>query len=318
MTSSTLRYRRLEGEFSRLILRGQDRVRFLSGMVTCDVKGLGPQAGTYGALLTVKGKVVSDLLVANRSGDDLLLLVRSFVAKHVIESLDRYIIVDDAVLTDESADLAHLGVYGASALSVLTGDPDASLDPYLGRVQEGAWLWACRELGPDSFHVIGPAATVSAMEQKLVAAGALALSDSDAEVLRVEAGRPRMGVDFDEERLPQEAALDDALCFTKGCFLGQEVVVRLRDRGQLNRRLVGLRLSGQSVPAAQAKLSHPSRPQAGELTSVVLSSRLGPIALGYVHRMCWEPGTSLAVTDAAGQPLGCTAIVTPLPFPPAW
>lgn len=318
MTSDTVRYRRLDGEFARLMLRGQDRVRFLSGMVTCDVKGLGPQAGTYGALLTVKGKVVSDLLVANRSGDDLLLLVRSFVAKHVIDSLDRYIIVDDAVLTDESEALAHLGVYGVRALAVLTGDPAASLEPYQLRALDGAWLWACRELGPESLHVIGPAAAVAALEQRLSEAGAQVLSASDAEVLRVESGRPRMGVDFDEERLPQEAALDEALCFTKGCFLGQEVVVRLRDRGQLNRRLIGLRLRGDAMPTAHCKLSHPSRPQAGELTSVVLSARLGPIALGYVHRTCWEPGTELAVTDAEGQPLGCTAIVTPLPFPPAW
>ena len=224
MTSDTVRYRRLDGEFARLMLRGQDRVRFLSGMVTCDVKGLGPQAGTYGALLTVKGKVVSDLLVANRSGDDLLLLVRSFVAKHVMDSLDRYIIVDDAVLTDESEALAHLGVYGVRALAVLTGDPAASLEPYQLRALDGAWLWACRELGPESVHVIGPAAAVAAIEQRLSAAGAQELSSSDAEVLRVESGRPRMGVDFDEERLPQEAALDDALCFTKGCFLGQEDV----------------------------------------------------------------------------------------------
>lgn len=317
MTSDTVRYRRLDNEFARLLLRGQDRVRFLSGMVTCDVKGLGPQAGTYGALLTVKGKVVSDLLVANRSGDDLLLVVRSVVAKHVMESLDRYIIVDDAVLTDDSGELAHLGVYGPRALAVLLGDPAASLAPYQLCASGGVWLWACRELGPDSLHVIGPAAAVAALEQTLITAGAQALSDADAEVLRVESGRPRMGVDFDEERLPQEAALDEALCFTKGCFLGQEVVVRLRDRGQLNRRLVGLRLRGEAVPTARCKLSHPSRPQAGELTSVVWSARLERIALGYVHRTCWEPGTELAVTDAEGQPLACTAIVTPLPFPPA-
>ena len=312
--SEPVRYRRLDAECARLVLRGQDRVRFLSGMATCDVKGLAPGSGAYGALLTVKGKVVSDFIVSNRGGIDLLLIVSAKAAAKVCESLDRYIIVDDAVISDESSALAHLGVYGPSALALLTDQADASLEPYHHRESQGVLILATRELGPASFQVIGPAEAVSAIEHKLTQAGARPMSVDEAEVLRVEAGRPRFAIDFDEERLPQEAALDDALCFTKGCFLGQEVVVRLRDRGQLNRRLVGLRLRGELLPSPHSKLSHPSRPVAGELTSVVHSPRLGHIALGYVHRSLWEPGTELTVTDADGNPLACSAVVTALPF----
>jgi len=311
--SETLRYRRLESEWARLTLRGADRVRFLGGMATCDIKNLSEGSGAYGALLTVKGKVIADFVVSQRGESGLLLLVRAQVAQRVCEALEHYIIVDDVVVQKDSAELAHLGVYGDSAAVVLLGDSSASLTPYHHREQAGVTIIATRELGEHCFQVIGPAESVRAIEAQLVAAGATELSEAESEVRRVEAGRPRCGIDFDEERLPQEASLEDALCFTKGCFLGQEVVVRLRDRGQLNRKLMGLRLAGDELPTA-IKLSHPTRPQAGELTSVVRSPRFGIIALGYVHRSCWEPGTQLDLVDAEGHSLGRTATVTTPPF----
>ncbi len=311
--SFTLAYRRLDGDLGRIALTGQDRIRFLSGMVTCDVKSLTPGSGAYGALLSVKGKVVSDFIVLSRGDTGLLLIVPALAKQRVMESLDRYIISDDAVLTDESQSLSHLGVYGTRAAATLLGDlPQPA--PYHSVEVGGALVLATRELGEGSFSVLGSADAVSAIESKLAMASAQVLSDSEAEVLRIEAGRPKYGVDFDEERLPQEASLEEALCFTKGCFLGQEVVVRLRDRGQLNRKLVGLRLSGQGLPLQKAKLSHASRPQAGELTSVALSPRFGLIALGYVHRSLFENGTQLDVTDENGTSLGQTATVSALPF----
>lgn len=308
-------YRRLDTEYARLLLTGQDRVRFLHGMVTCDVKGLSEGSGAYGTLLTVKGKVISDLVVSHRGAAGLFLTVRAQAVAKVCESLERYIIVDDAVITNESAALVQLGVYGAAARAVVLGDAGANLAPYHHVEREDVTILLCEELGPGSLHVVGSAAAVAAIERQLVEAGATQLSPEEAEILRIEAGRPRFGVDFDEERLPQEAGLDDALSFTKGCFLGQEVVVRLRDRGQLNRKLVALTLSGGGVPPVHSKLSHPSRPHAGELTSIAVSPRCGAIALGYVHRTCWEPGTQLEVTDAEGHSLGCTATITELPFP---
>jgi folate-binding Fe-S cluster repair protein YgfZ len=115
--------------------------------------------------------------------------------------------------------------------------------------------------------------------------------------------------------------LHDVFSPTKGCYLGQEVVVRLRDRGQMNRKLVGFRLrppdgTAASLPAAGTRLGHPSRANAGHLSTVVRSPRFAAIALGYAHRSVWEPGTELQLQSEAGEPLGWTAVVTELPFRP--
>ncbi len=125
------------------------------------------------------------------------------------------------------------------------------------------------------------------------------------EVRRVEGGLPRYGVDVSEDYFPFEANLDSAISFTKGCYIGQEVVARANARGHANKRLVGLRLDGAVAPGAQ--VAAPSRPQAGTVTSAVVSPDLGPIALAYVHRTVWEPGTTLSVGERV-------ATITALPF----
>jgi folate-binding protein YgfZ len=171
------------------------------------------------------------------------------------------------------------------------------------------------ELGIPGFHVWGSPEAVAAARAHLLAHAAGELSAAEANVLRVEAGTPLYGIDIDEERMPNEARLEDVFSPTKGCYLGQEVVVRLRDRGQVNRMLVGLRLPGADAPPpAGTKLSHATRPNAGHLTSVVRSLHWGLIALGYVHRSVWEPGTELQLVSAEGEPLGQSAVVAALPF----
>lgn len=127
------------------------------------------------------------------------------------------------------------------------------------------------------------------------------------EVLRIEAGLPRYGVDVDEDRFPFEAGLDREISFTKGCYAGQEVVARAHSRGQANWRLVGLRLDGTEPAAPGAILSSPARADAGRVTSSGVSPRLGPIALAYVHRSSWEPGTTVSIA-------GRTAVVVTLPM----
>jgi len=132
-----------------------------------------------------------------------------------------------------------------------------------------------------------------------------AAAAEELEILRVEAGMPAYGVDVSEDYFPFEANLDSAISMTKGCYTGQEVVARASARGQANKRLVGLRLAAPAQ--TRAPISADVRPEAGLVTSVAVSPRLGPIALGYVHRTVWEPGTTVRV---AGEP----ATVTALPF----
>ena len=326
MTDSVL-VRELSAQRSRLRLVGKDAKRFLHGMVTNDITGLQPGQGCHAAMLTVKGKLLTDLCVYDCGDEGLVLELLATTAENIRVTLDRYLISDDATISDASAELAELGVYGdqsAAALQALGATSDvASLAPYhfsTATTAAGSLRIArTPELGIWGFHVIGPPDAVAAARAQLTAQGAGELSEDAATVLRLEAGMPLYGIDIDEERMPNEARLDDVFSPTKGCYLGQEVVVRLRDRGQVNRMLIGLRLPGvasdQELPAAGTKLAHPSRANAGHITSVVRSPRLGVIALGYAHRSVWDPGTELQLVSATGEPLGPTAVVTALPFP---
>ena len=136
-------------------------------------------------------------------------------------------------------------------------------------------------------------------------AGASAVADVD--LRRLEAGMPRYGIDVSEDHFPFEANLDRAISYEKGCYVGQEVVARAHARGHANKRLIGLFLGGEGPAVAGTVLAHPTRATAGTITSSLVSPTFGPIALGYLHKSVWDPGTIL---DAGGRP----ATVSPLPF----
>jgi len=275
-------------------LRGEDRVRFLHGMVSNDIEKLGAGQGCHAAMLTTKGKLLADFVVLAEPERLRLVLAPSLLEK-IRAHLDKHIIMDDVEL--EAAEVAALGVYGddaAAAIARAGGGDVASLAPYAfaGEVVRTP------ELAVPGYWILGGALAVD---------GA-ALDDAEFEERRIEAGTPRYGVDMGEDRLPIEAGINDAVSFDKGCYLGQEVIARATNLGHINRKLVGLVLDGAPA-AAGTKLSSPSKPEAGWITSSARSRRLGKtIALGYVHRTLWEPGTSLAL-DGGGS-----ATVAALPF----
>ena len=278
-------------------LRGEDRVRFLHGMVSNDIEKLAPGQGCHAAMLTTKGKLLADFVVLADPEGLRILLDASLVDK-VRAHLDKHIIMDDVEL--EAAVTPTLGVYGddaadaVAAAEELDGATVAALPPYhfLGDVVRTP------ELGVVGYWIVGRDAIVD---------GAT-LDEAEFEELRIEAGTPRYGVDMGEDRLPIEAGISDAVSFDKGCYLGQEVIARATNLGHINRRLVGLVLDGEPAPAG-TKLAAASKPDAGWITSSARSRRLGKtIALGYVHRTLWDPGTQLTVAD------GRTATVAALPF----
>jgi folate-binding protein YgfZ len=334
MRKEYLLYRHLTGGRARLRLHGPDARRFLHGMVSNDVKALSPGQGCHAALLTVKGKLLADLVIYDCGELGLVLEYVASAHAQVYGALDRHLIMDDATLVDLSAELGQLGVYGdgaAEALDAALGFDSVSalvkLPTYhfihrpLSTQELPTFVARTKELGLPGFHLFSPIAAIDGIAGKLAAAGGSELSPEAAEVLRVEAGVPLYGVDIDEDRMPAEAGLDDAVSFSKGCYLGQEVVVRLRDRGHLNRKLSGLRLQDGGPPAAPGtRLRNADKPNAGVITSSVISPRLGTIALGYVHRSVWEPGTVLELISVSPTgdetPLGRTAQVVGLPFPP--
>lgn len=325
MSEPPVRLRSLSTDQARLRVHGPDARRYLHGMVSNDVQGLVPGRGCHACLLSVKGKLVGDLVIYDQGEAGLLLTLVAAAREGVQRTLERHLIMDNATVEDVSASSAALLIVGegaAAQLGQVLADLSASALLGLPRYaylsatsSDGPVLVAAvAPLGRPSFQLFGSPAALAAIEQRLAAAGADLLSFDDYQVLRVEAGLPEYGRDLDEDRMPAEAGLEDAVSFSKGCYLGQEVVVRLRDRGHLNRKLCGLRLPAGPLPAVGTKLRAGDRPLAATLTSVVKSPRLGPIALGYVHRSQWEVGTQLELLAEGDQPTGQLATVCSLPF----
>jgi folate-binding protein YgfZ len=287
---------------AKLVLTGEDRVRFLHGMVTNDIEALTPGQGCHAAMLTTKGKMLADLVVY-ADPDALLLELDGSLRDKIKAVFDKHIIMDDVELTDVSDDAGTLGVWGddaASAVAAALGlDARAVAElPHYGHLRAGeARVFRAPELGIPGYHVWGAAVPGTAIDE------------AELEERRIEAGTPRYGVDMGEDRLPIEAGIHDAVSFTKGCYLGQEVIARATNLGHINRKLVGLWLDGEAPAGRGAKLSAPARAEAGFVTSSARSRRLGrAIALGYVHRTLWDPGTELTLDD------GRRATVTALPF----
>jgi len=298
----------------RLRVRGEDRVRFLHSMTTNDIEGLAVGAGCRAAMLTVKGKTLGDLVIY-RYADHVWLEMEPELRHKLFQVLDKHVVMDDVEIDDLTDATGELGIYGEDAATVLAtalGEAvDENLPPWSHIRYQDLEVARAPDLAMPGFHVFGSRERIQSLAVTLVADK---LDEAAWEVLRIEAGRPRYGLDVDEDRLILEAHLDDAIHLDKGCYLGQEVVARATTRGHINRQLVGLFLDGDGGVAAKSRLSGPGRDEAGLVTSSGTSPRLGAIALGYVHRTLWEPGTVLEVHAEGGSR---RATVTTLPFPSA-
>jgi folate-binding protein YgfZ len=258
---------------------GADRVSFLQGMLTNDVTRLERGRNRPALLLTIQGRVTADVRVAG-TDDALLLDVDVRVRTAFVAALEKLIIADDVELASGGEVL--IGLEGPRAATVLAR---AALD---ARALRGG------ELGDDGFVVHADAATAARVWDALVGAGARPCGMDALEGRRVELGIPRVGLDMDETVLALEVPVERAVSQTKGCYLGQEVVARGSARGHVNRRLVGMLLSGPTPPP-QAPLVRDGK-EVGRLTSVARAFGIGaPAALGFVRRETWAEGTELAV-----------------------
>jgi tRNA-modifying protein YgfZ len=286
----------------RLALTGSDRRAFLHGQVTQDIEGLEPGHGAYAALLTHKGKMLSDMRVLDLGGELLLSCERAGL-QELFNMIRRYKLGSDVEVHKRTLEMGELSLIGPEARRV-AGAPELGPEEHDNvRAQLGAHdvVLVASDLGVDVFC---DAEVTEGVRGALLAAGAEEVSESAAEVVRVESGRPRYGVDLDANVIPQEADLNErAVSFTKGCYVGQETVARLFYRGKPNRHLRGLRLSAPVEPGTPLRLGEK---EVGRLTSVAVSPALGPIGLALVRRQA-EPGSTLAAGDG-------TAEVVELPF----
>ena len=275
----------------RLGFRGKDRAAFLHGLLTNDVAGLAPGAGTYALYLTPQGRMIADLHIFVRA-DDLIADVPAGRAAALAQTFDGLIFAEDVQVSDESAALRQFAVVGARAAEAIGEafgiDPGGVRAlPAWSHLAAGAGIVARTDDADEgSWDVLVAATDADRALAGLQAAGAAPVSAELIEALRIDAGRPAFGVDMDTETIPLEAGLlDRAISQTKGCYVGQEVIVRVLHRGggRVAKRLVRVECAADApVPVVGAQVPT-DQGNAGTVTSAAWSPRLArPVALAYV------------------------------------
>jgi folate-binding protein YgfZ len=252
------------------------------------------------------------------TGDLIMLDVEGFVGDALASRLETLIFSEDVQVRNLGSALAEFGVHGPKAGDVIAqaaGIPAADLiHPYDNLARAGTTVVRDDSLGVAGFDIYIDCGDAAGLRARLLQAGAISCSVETAETLRIEAGRPRFGVDMDTDTIPLEAGIEDrAISLTKGCYVGQEVIVRVlhRGHGRVARRLVGLVQADGALPAANDQVFFGDQ-EVGRITSAATSPKLGAIiALAYVHRDHSEPGTDVVVATKDGR---IAARVRSLPF----
>lgn len=311
----------------RLVLRvhGRDPVRMLHGLVTNDVAGTAEGGSVYAAMLTPKGRMIADLRVIRRPGAELLLVVDAGARQAVVDHLRKSVPPLFAKQEDAGDRWAVLTLIGPSAASLLENvldgfSPPEASEPLAREVAstaqfQGDEVIAVLAGGDGGWEILAAPATLPALWHAIAAAGATPAGHATLEVLRIEAGRPRWGAELDVDVIPLEAGLrHKAISETKGCYTGQEVIIRILHRGHVNRHLRGLLLGDTTAPAPGTSLVRAEDGRSlGKLTSACFSPRMGQtVALGYLRREV-EPGSTVRLDTVDGH----EARVVELPFSPA-
>jgi folate-binding protein YgfZ len=301
-----------------LEVTGRDRAAFLHAMLTNDVKSLAAGQGCAAALLDVHGKVQVFLLVWVLD-ERILVVTPPGLAEKTEQDLDKYLFSEKAYFRNATGERALFVLAGPEAPATaarLTGAAvperfwshvDTSVDGVAVRLVRGG-----AETGEAEVWIGGPVADAPRLWNAMMTAGARPVGLTAFDTLRIEAGTPLLGHDADDAVLLPEVPFEDRVSYTKGCYIGQEVVVRIRDRGHVNRMLRGLVLEGEQIPRAGAPIMTADT-EIGRVTSAAWSFALErPIALGFVRRQHAAPGTAVAVATEDGGPIPAT--ISDLPF----
>jgi len=281
----------------RIVARGRDRVRLLHNLTTNDVKIMVPGAGCYAFLLTPQGRIQADLCLFCFA-DHFLIDTQEDLREKVPQSIRRYIIADQVELEDVTAATAALALEGPGAAATLAalGAPTPGAD-YSHLPWADATIAAVTLTGQPGFRIYCAAEARAELARKLEAAGAVRAEAEDARTVRIENGKPRYGEDIRENSLPQETQQMHAVSFTKGCYLGQEIVERIRAQGHVNKLLVRLAIDCAEPAAAGTKLLADGA-EVGEVTSAVQSPESGRVAaMAYVRTAQAAAGTILATAN---------------------
>ena len=281
---------------AKVELSGKDAREFLHNLCTQDVKNLPVGEWREAFLTTNKARVLAHLWIWHRE-PNVLLLDFTGPPESVLKHLNHYLISEQVEITDRTSECAMFRVVGPKAEQLLSS---ISIIPARRH----------RLLALDGCDLFCPAVDAEVLRQRLMDVGVVFGNTTAHDTLRIEAGLPEYGIDITEDRLAIEVNRPEAISYTKGCYLGQETIVMARDRGQVNRRMMGLVLSAEApAPPIPGRVLDAGQNEVGQVTSAVFSPRLQrSIALAYMKRGSWDVGTKVVV-ESAGD-----AMVSALPF----
>lgn len=294
----------LSAQRGRIRVSGSEATMFLNGLITNDVKNLAQNRWMPAVFPTVQGRLIGAVRVIR--GSDPSFLIDTETASHeaVLKTISKFTLAGDFKVSDLTAETALLSIQGQGAGEILQKVFDKSFSdlPEKG-VDEVTWLTVpvtiirASHTGEDGFDVFIDSSRKAELQQALETAGAQPVGEDTFEILRVEAGIARFGLDMDETNVVPETNLDDAVSFTKGCYVGQEIIVRIKHRGHPAKKLTGLRFETDQPVEPGAIIRSKENQEIGRVTSAVISPRLGSIGLGYVRYEHVAAGTAVVVGD---------------------
>jgi folate-binding protein YgfZ len=266
----------------RITARGRDRARLLHNVTSNEVKKMTPGTGCYAFLLNPQGRILADLNLFCFD-DQFLIDTEAELREKVFTHIKRYIIGDQVELEDVSSQTACIGLEGPDAAAILStiGAPAPAAD-YAHAPWDSAIVAAATATGQPGFRIFCPSDSAATLIHQVEVAGAVPATAEEFRIVRIENGRPRYGEDIRETSLPQETQQMHAVSFNKGCYLGQEIVERIRAQGRVNRKLTRVVLPGKDLPEPGTKTTIDGAE--AEITSAVLSPATNEIiALAYVR-----------------------------------
>lgn len=294
----------------QVAVAGRDRASFLQGLLTNDIQALTPGTGCYAAWLTPQGRLITDMHVLE-SGDMILLDLPAALVDGILQKLDQFLFSEDVRLSDVRGAVRAVWVHGPASASLLQ-ELVAGIEGLSGwgqyRNARGSFdsapavIARIDELGVPGYCVYLDPAKAEAFVDALAQRGVMPSSPGALQAARIEAGTPIFGIDMDEDTIPLEAGIEPrAISFTKGCYVGQEVIIRVLHRGggRVAKKLVALRVAGAGA-APGVKVFAGDR-EIGRVTSAAVSPRFGAIALAYLHRDFLAPGTTVDVEAGSGR-----------------
>jgi aminomethyltransferase len=279
----------------KIIATGEDRARLLHAMTTNQVQELKPGEGCYAFFLNPQGRILADVNLFCRA-DDFLLDVEPETRERLYQHLDKFIIADDVTLEDATDRIATLALEGPEATAVAERLGATVPEKPWGHVPWNDVVVAHATFtGAPGLRFFAPAGEKARLVELFQKAGATEASPEAARIVRLEHFQPRYGEDIFDTTLSQETQQTHALSFTKGCYIGQEIVERVRSRGLVHRLLAGVEIESSEVPEPDTHLVH-GEENVGKMTSAAFSPALGKVVgMAYVRRELAEPGAMLTV-----------------------